>query len=252
MFRLMLVAWLAAAPLQEIPPVPGEASPAGEVDAVSFHLLKYVDRVERDGTFVRTGDFQVRLRTEEGVAAFGQIGEVYLDGYGDVHFEDVLIEKVDGRRMAVADALEEDLTPVGVTTTSMPPDVRYKKIAIPGLEPGDRLSYRIVHRRKPLAPGRAFGELKLAPATGAPKQVYELDLPRDAGFKVRLRQGIGTEWEEVPSAPDRWVRRLSLTVASLDLSKKSKEEAERLAEPDVIFTSFDSWDEVAGWWWGIS
>ncbi len=248
-----LVASLAAVPLQQGPAVPGAASPAGAVDAFHFDLLKYVDRVERDGTHVRTNLVEVRLNTAQGVEAFGQLGSAYVEGYGDVQFGEVVIEKSDGRHVPITNGLVADVNPFGVTSTSMSADVRYRKLTIPGLEPGDRLSYRITQRVKPLAPGRVFGEMKLWSSADSPLQTYELDVPRDARVKVLLRKGIGADWEEVPSAPDRWVRRLSLKPpAASTLEKPTKEDLESLADPDVIFTSFDSWDEVANWWWGIS
>ncbi|HKC11325.1 MAG TPA: DUF3857 domain-containing protein, partial [Vicinamibacteria bacterium] len=157
------------------PAVRAQTLPAkAPLEAAHVELLKYRDRAERDGSQVRTMEVRVRLGTALGVAEFGQIGLSYVDGYGEVQFEDVVVEKADGRRVEVRNGLVEDLNPFGVTGTSLPADVRLKKLTIPGLEPGDGLSYRIVHRRKPFAPGRIFGEMKLPPVVGVPLQVYEL------------------------------------------------------------------------------
>jgi tetratricopeptide (TPR) repeat protein/transglutaminase-like putative cysteine protease len=139
-----------------------------------------------------------------------------------------------------------------VTATSLAADVRFKKLTIPGLEPGDCLSYRMIQRQKPLAPGRVFGEIKLAVIPGSPPQTYELDIPRDAGVRVHLRKGIDAKWEEIPSAPDRYVRRLLLQPPSANAAGQATLDLEGLVDPDVIFTSFESWNEVARWWWGIS
>ncbi|HEX9725833.1 MAG TPA: tetratricopeptide repeat protein [Vicinamibacteria bacterium] len=222
--------------------------------AYQFDRLQYRDRVESDGRQIRELDVKVRLGTAQAVAEFGQLGLPYIDGYGDVRFEDVVIEKPDGRRVAVENGRIEDLNPFGVTGTSLPADVRFKRLTIPGLEPGDRLSYVIRNQQQPLAPGRAFGEMKLPPLAGSPLQTYELDLPRDAAVKVRLRDGLGASWEEVPSARDRLVRRLTLKVEPPTSSPivVSNKDLLNWAEPDVVFTSFDSWSEVSEWWWKIS
>ena len=226
---------------------------AGTTDYASFDYLRYRDRVESDGTSTRTIEASVLLRTGPAVSQFGQIGSWYVDGYGDVTFEDIVIVKPDGRRTEAKTTPAEDLNPFGVTGTAMAADVRFKKLTIPGLEPGDKLSYRIVVRRKPLAPGRIFGEMKFVPIFGALVQRYELDLPRNAGVRVRLREGLGATWEEVPATADRLVRRVEVRV---DLpaqdSVKTKEVAEVWAEPDVLFGSFASWDEVTRWWWGLA
>ena len=249
-----LIAIVVAVPLQQAPAKPAGPPPAAAVaDAVRFDLLKFVDRVERDGTQVRTQNVQVRLNSAQWVGTFGQLGNYYLEGYGDVQFGEIVIDKSDGRRISVTNAIVEDLNPYGVTTTSLSADLRYKKITIPGLEPGDRLTYRIVTRQKPLAPGRAFGDIKMSPTPDSAQQSYELDLPRDFKIRVKLREGLGVGWEDVPSAPDRQVRRLVLRPKLPGpADKPTKEEIESQSEPDVIFTSFDSWNEVARWWWGIS
>jgi len=254
MYSLMLIALMAVASVDELPGRPASPPPAAtSADAVKFDLLKYVDRVERDGTQVRTQDVQVRLNSAQWVGVFGQLGNYYLEGYGDVQFDEIFIDKGDGRRISVTNAIVEDLNPYGVTTTSLSADLRYKKITIPGLEPGDRLTYRIVTRQKPLAPGRAFGDIKMSPTPDSAQQSYELDLPRDSKIRVKLREGLGIGWEDVPSTPDRQVRRLVLRPKLPGPGEKpTKEEIESQSEPDVIFASFDSWNEVARWWWGIS
>jgi len=215
--------------------------------------MKFVHRIERDGTQVRTQDVRVRLNSSQWVSAFGQLGAYYLEGYGDIQFGDIVIDKSDGRSISVTNAIVEDVNPYGITTTSLSADLRYKKITIPGLEPGDRLTYHTVTRQKPLAPGRAFGDIKMSPTPDSATQSYELDMPRDAHIKVQLREGLGVGWEDVPSAPDRLVRRLVLkpTLPGPGV-KPTKEEIQSQSEPDVIFTSFESWNEVAHWWWGIS
>lgn len=233
----------------------GVAPPAeGSADYIQFETLGYRDRVEASGEQSRTYHVRVLLRNAAAVTQFGQIGTAYVDGYGEVLFEDVSLEKPDGRKIEVKSGLVEDLNPFGVTSSNISADVRFKKLTIPGLEPGDRLSYRIVIRQKPLAPGHAFGEMKLPPALGDPVQTYELDLPRSAGIRVRLREGLSATWEDVPAPPDRLVRRLSLKVKRPDpnLKKITKRMLQDWAEPDVLFSGFETWNAVAHWWWALS
>ena len=222
-------------------------------EALRFDRLHYSDRVERDGRSTRTLDVRVRLGTAQGVAQFGQIGMPYVEGLGDVQFQDVVIEKPDGRKVEANDGLIEDVNPLGVSPTSLPPDIRFRKLTLAGLEPGDVLSYRIVHHQQPIAPGRVFGEFKFPPLPGGQPQTYELDLPRGGEITVRLRDGLAGTWQEAPSPADRTVRRLTLKV-DLPSEKALEHEKERRGriEPDVTFTSFRSWDDLSSWWWGIS
>jgi tetratricopeptide (TPR) repeat protein len=166
-----------------------------------------------------------------------------MEGLGDVQFQDVILDKANGRRVEVNGTVE-DVNPFGLTAGSTPADFRFKKLTIPGLEPGDTLSYRVVHRESPLSPGRVFGDFVLPddlPA-GTPL-TYELDLPRAAGIRVRLRDGLGADWEELPAPPDRLLRRLAF---------KADRAGDSGAEPDVMFSSFRSWAEVSSWWWAMS
>jgi tetratricopeptide (TPR) repeat protein/transglutaminase-like putative cysteine protease len=194
---------------------------------------------------------RVRLGSAQGVARFGQIALPYVEGFGDAQFHDVLIDKANGRRVEVKGVVE-DVNPFGLTADSTPADIRVKKLTVPGLEPGDTLSYRIVHKQSPMSAGRVFGEFKLPPLEGA-TQTYELDLPRAADIRVRLRDGLGASWEEVPAAPDRLLRRIVVQVdPPPDKAPDSKAERRKWAEPDVTFTSFRSWTEVTSWWWAMA
>jgi transglutaminase-like putative cysteine protease len=241
----------AAAPAGAAQSAVAVAPPVAQVDAFRFESVEQADRVETDGTQVRTVALRVRLGNAQGVATFGQIAQPYVDGYHQVAFEDVEIQKPDGRHVAVKNGLVEDLNPFGVTGSSTPADVRYKRLTIPGLEPGDVLGYRIVIRRKPLSPGRTFGDIKLPAVPGGTVQTYVLDLPRRSDIRVRLREGLGASWEEVPAEPDRLVRRLRLKVDPPP-EKATKKDRESWVEPDVMFSNFGSWADVTGWWWALS
>jgi Flp pilus assembly protein TadD len=231
-----------------------DAPEAAATDHARFDLLRYRDRVEADGTLTRTVEMQVLLQTAAGVEEFGQIAWPYVSGLGEIEFDEVTIGKADGRRIQVTDAPVEDINPFGVTGLPIVPDLRFKKLTVPGLETGDRLSYRVVVHQKPITPGSIAGEMTLPAMPGEPEQVYELDIPRDAGIRDHLRDGLEAGWEEVPSPRDRLVRRLTLAV------KRSEDEKSWLAAllgraaagPDVMYANFASWAEVARWWWALA
>ena len=230
------------------------AATAPAADFVTVDRARYRDRIEADGRRESSYDMKVLLRDAAAVAQWGQIAVPYVDGFGEVSFEDLAIEKADGKRIAVTGAPMEDINPFGVTGSPISADVRFKKLTIPGLEPGDRLEYRLVIRHKPLVPGSVFGEMKVPPMPSDPLQVYELDLPRDAGIAVHLGDGLGVSWEDVPGPPDRLVRRLSLRPRRPDFGSDgpTREEIEALNQPDVVFGNFRSWSQVSEWWWGLA
>ncbi len=251
MLRLALV--LAAQAASNPPALPiGGASPDGEY--AHFEELRMRVRVESDGRKESTEAARVLLSTTAAVTAFGQIAVPYIDGFGEVGFEDVVVQKPDGRRVEPGNLDTQDVNPFGASGLPIAADLRFRKITIPGLEPGDRLSYRIVIRERPLAPGRIFGESKFLTMLGDPQQVYELDVPRNASIVVKLREGLGAAWEEIPGSADRLVRRLNLRVPRPAQTPEgpTEEELAVATDPDVLFTNFNSWQEVGEWWWKLS
>jgi len=223
-------------------------------DYVRFDHLGYRDRIEADGRVERVYEAKVLLRDGTAVAQFGQIAMPYVDGHGEIVFDEVTVEKADGRRIDVTDRLVEDVNPFGVSGSSIAADVRFRKLTIPGLEPGDHLAFRILLRQKPLVPGSIFGEVKFLGTISDPLQEYELDLPREAGIAVELNESLGVAWEVLPGPPDRLVRRLSVRPKRPDFGTEGPTEAEidALQRPDVAFSNFRSWADVGQWWWNLS
>jgi tetratricopeptide (TPR) repeat protein len=106
-------------------------------------------------------------------------------------------------------------------------------------------------RQKALFENVLFGDFKFVVGPLASSQIYELETPRGLSLSVRLRPELGVQWEDVPSRPDRLLRRLTL---NLPIAVPERMEAARavFTEPDVLFTTFSSWNEMARWWWAMS
>ena len=224
-----------------------------QAEAFLYEAQSYRDKVDPGGSFTRTIDGRVFLRTAAAVQAFGQLQFPYLVGYGEVVFENVVMAKPDGRQVEVKGALVEDLNPFGASVGPLTADMHFKKLTIPGLEPGDRLSYRVVQHQKPLTPGATFAELRMPYLAGDPVQTYELDLPRENTLRLRVRPGLGASWDDVPSGADRVVRRLRVKVPRPDPNAKvTKKLLAEWSDPDVIFTSFATWSDVTRWWWDLA
>lgn len=223
-------------------------------EAFRFAYVRTRDRIEADGHAQRTVEVSILLRTPTAVAQFGQLALGYVNGFGDARFEGVRVTKPGGESRSVTDGRVEDLNPFGINDGSIPIDVRIRKLTIPGLEPGDRLSYRLVTTLKPFVPGEAYGEMKFTPATVDEPQTYELDIPAESKLRVTLRPALGASWETIPGEAGRLVRRLTTSVAPPVVGRNGFTEAQResFQEPDVSFTTFGSWAEVGRWWWRMS
>jgi tetratricopeptide (TPR) repeat protein len=209
------------------------------------------DRVEEDGSGVRVVERSVWVRDPQAVAAFGQIGLAYIAGGGEVVFEETVVEKADGRRVAVSADGAEDLNPFGMSGAT-PADIRFRRLTIPGLEPGDRLHFRIAQKNRALYPGTVFGEwsFDIDPAI-ASEQVYELDLPSRAPITVHLRQGFPGTFETVAGAGGRVLRRL-VRRATAPAAEEGPDAKAASGQPDVQYTTFLSWAQVGRWWFDLS
>lgn len=232
--------------LARLPPAP--APLAQQEDANEHAQYEYVrlhERIESDGTRVTADEVRVLLRTAFAVSSLGRIGSSYVEGFGEVRFESVLVEKPDGSVRDGRGGHVEDANPFS--------DLHYKALTVPGLEAGDVLEYRIVTTSKPLFEGHVFGQAKLMPWPGAPRQTYTLDVPDDAEIRVHVREGLEDKWETLPAPPGRRLHRLMLTVDPQDLDGDATQaEITEWRQPDVEYSSFDSWAEVGRWWWGLS
>jgi tetratricopeptide (TPR) repeat protein len=241
--QFLLATAVAAGPL---------SAPA--TDAFRFEQLQVRDRIEADGHARRTIDVVVLLRTPAAVQHFGQIGSPYVDGYGEVSFENIRVQKPSGSWKPVEDGRIEDLNPFGINDAAIPVDVRIRKLTLPGLEPGDRLAYTMVATSRPFVPGEAYGEMKFSEVPVDGPQVYELDIPATSRLIVNLRPDLGVSWEVVPGPEDRLVRRLSVTVRPTVVANTGLTEAQlaALQTPDVSYSTFASWSKVGEWWWAMS
>jgi tetratricopeptide (TPR) repeat protein len=209
------------------------------------------DAVEADGSTSRVTEARVSLRNSAGVAQFGQLAQPYIADHAEVTFEDIAIEKPDGTRIEVKNPATEDINPYGMAGVTVPADFRVKSVTIPGLSAGDVLNYRIVVRGKPLFRDVLFDEFKFVVGPIAAEQLYELDMPAKLALSIRRRPSLPADWEERPSPPGRRLRRLTLR-APLPIPDPKAYEAEILTEPDVIFTTFRSWEDMGSWWWALA
>lgn len=229
-------------------------SAGATTEAFRFDYVRMKDRIEADGHARRTVEVSVLMRTPAAVQQFGQLALPYVDGFAEVSFEDVRVQKPSGATREVTDGQLEDLNPFGINDAAIPVDIRIKKLTIPRLEPGDRLSYRTVTALRPFVPGEASGEMKFTPVSVDGPQVYELDIPATSRLTVKVRPDLGSSWEVQPGEKDRLVRRLTVTVPPTVIASTGLTEAQAdlLQTPDVSYSTFASWSRVSEWWWEMS
>jgi len=241
-----------------LPAAPRSAAPDAKAtptpEPFRFDYLRIRDRIEASGETSRSIEASVLLRTPEAVQQFGQTGAIYVAGFGTVEFESVRIQKPSGVWNDVKDGQVEDLNPFGTAEAPIVADLRFKRLTILGIEPGDRLSYTLVASQKPFVAGQAYGEMKFSHVPMDGPQVYELDVPLAMKLRVNVRSGFGAAWEVGSGPANRLVRRLQAIIPPADVPGVGLTEAQTqlLHLPDVSFTTFPSWSKVGQWWWEMS
>jgi tetratricopeptide (TPR) repeat protein/transglutaminase-like putative cysteine protease len=238
-----------------------------------FVIEKYflAAKFENDGTGERTLFSRIKVQSDAGVQQLGEL----IFGYNsasetiDVHFVRVL--KADGSTVtANKDAIKEMTAPV---ERDAPEYTDYKEVhlTVPALHPDDAIEYEVSTRIvTPTAPNQFWFEQNFLDRAIVLDEQLEVNVPEtralliqsadysnvsgEAVRKVRLAPNSTAQIDE-PHSPFstttengrttyRW-RHSNLTIPNEDASSK-KLPLPRI--PDIQFTTFKSWNEVARWY----
>jgi Flp pilus assembly protein TadD/transglutaminase-like putative cysteine protease len=238
-----------------------------------FVIEKYLlsARFENDGTGSRTLSSRIKVQSDAGVQQLGEL----IFGYNsasekmDVHYVRVL--KSDGSIVtAKTDAVKEMTAPV---ERDAPEYTDYKEthITVPALHPGDIIEYEIATQIvTPMAPNQFWFEQNFLDRAIVLDEQLEVNVPQGRPLLIQSAEFsnvTGEEVREVRLAPNttaqideqhspfststengrttyRW-RHANLTVPNDDTSS-GKLPPPKI--PDIQFTTFKSWDEVAQWY----
>ena len=132
-------------------------------------------------------------------------------------------------------------------------DLRERHVAVKGLGVGDVLEYKTVERvTKPLAPGQFWLEYNFSHDFILLHEQLEVSAPRERAIKWK-----SPEVKPVVTETGQY-RVYTWSSSSLERKKKDEkvEEAKttweqvrgRFPQPDVLLTSFQSWDELGRWY----
>src|SRR4029077_16478981 len=122
-------------------------------------------------------------------------------------------------------------------------DYDEKRVAVPGLSPGDILEYDVVIIiQPPWAQGEFYVHYRFEPSIVADEQL-EIDIPSGRAVKVKTRSGIDA-WagEGNKRKLYRW-RSVNST-----LGEPLFKSAPLHKPPDVQLSSFANWEEVGRWY----
>lgn len=215
----------------------GSVAAGGADSAARDALVESIDtayRCEADGSCSVTQSLRARALSAAGRAALGLVSLSTITPVEQGRFEYVRTVKPDGRVVAAdlstAVAVRQETEGGGM------PGVAVTAVAVPDLEPGDVVEYRIVKSWEPLAKGRFWLEHPLLNGLPVDLETVSVDVPSSAAVTMRHAAGLEPEIEEVGGRRRyRW--------------RLEKETAGGAPETELLFglSSFRDWEEAGSW-----
>ena len=202
-------------------------------------------RFENDGSGVEQTDAQIKIISESGVQAFGQIKVGYSALSEKLDIAYVRVRKPDGTVVTAQESAVQDLTFADAPVYT---DYHIKDISVPSLRPGDVLEYRFVKTiASPLAPGQFWTSYTFAEHGVVLDEDLEINVPKDRQIKLKSKPGYDAKiTEEGDRRIYRWTH--SRLKNDYDSDKKNKKKKADDEVPSVQLTTFKSWEELGAWY----
>ncbi|MBI3131143.1 MAG: DUF3857 domain-containing protein [Acidobacteria bacterium] len=214
---------------------------------VLYHRIRLA--YQSDGTSEKVEEGRVRVQTEAGVNAMGQLRWGYSAANETLEVVAVKVHKAEGRVVVAPKESVQDLALPGTEQMTVYTDLRLKLVTVPALRPGDEVEYTLrTPRTSPYAPGHFWGEHRFSREEIVMEASFELDVPAQkavhvvstADLKPKVREHAGrrvTTWS--------WSHPRMEPEGKRDSSKPRKTKA---PGPDLQFTTFGSWAEMGDWY----
>ena len=217
-----------------------------EEAAVFERILNRV-HFENDGTEVTETEAVVRIQSQAGVEAFGQLVFGYSSATENLEVEYVRVRKLDGQVVATPESTAQDFAPDVLKEAPMYSDYRQRHISVAALQPGDTLEYRTVTRvLTPLAAGNFWYEYTFPKGVAVGEDRLEINVPKAREVKLKTP----TRQPEIQDTGDRriytWLVKDIQPERDKDRDKDKDEDEE--TGPDVQLTTFTAWTQVAQWY----
>ncbi len=220
-------------------------------------------RFENDGTSERDFSVQVRVLTDAGAQQFRGIILGYSAAQQKVDVRSVTVRKAGGAatNALTADAVKQVPSPQ-VRGAPAYSDWKETHIAVPSLQAGDVLEYRVVSSVvSPAAPGQFWYQYNFVRDAMVVDERLELNLPLGRAFSIKspgFDRAAGKESRPAPPQRDfvfttasengrtvlRW-RHTHTQRSSATIPQAAEDQ--RARTPDLLLTSLENWDAVAHW-----
>jgi len=219
-----------------------------------FEQYKETYRFENDGTGTREQAARIRVQSDAGVQALGQLVFGYNSANETQEIKYVRVRKADGTVVTAATDAAQDLPSPIEREAPVYTDYREKHVTVPGLRPGEMLEYDVLTTiHTPLVAGQFFLSHDFERRAIVLDERLEVDVP--SGRTIRLKTQPGYD----PRTQDTAGRRIySWNSSHLEVEKKDdpKKKGRKKREgedrpPAVQMSTFSSWEELGKWYAGL-
>ena len=246
---------MCAAQAQKPREVPAEQRPQAKPDYSQepFVIEQFITRVrfENDGKGRRELSMRIRVQSEAGVQQLGQLQFGYNAANERLEIHSVEVHRTDGSTVsAVAEAIQDLTSPVA-RDAPIYTDTRQKHVTVPGLRPGEMLSYHVTtHIHTPLAPGQFWLEHDFFKDAIVLDEQLEVSVPRDRAIKLKTQPGAEPAvTEEADRRIYRWkTAHLKREDDDQEETAPKKKPQKKPTAPAIQLTTFQSWEEVGRWY----
>jgi len=242
------------------PSVPGLAQSSAKKDAASQDFSKEGAVIEQmtssvvfqnDGTSVREQHARVRVQSDAGVQQYGLLRFPYQASVETVEIPNVRVTDSSGSVVATPPDSIQDVTSEIYREVPFYSDLREKHVAVKGLEPGGTLEYSVRWKsEKPLAKGQFWFSYQFTKIVVVLDEQLEISVPRERQVNLKSQTVQPTTREENGRRIYKW-KTSNLESQSAEKQKEVQSyDAVRglLSPPDVLISSFRTWDDVGRWY----
>jgi Flp pilus assembly protein TadD/transglutaminase-like putative cysteine protease len=206
-------------------------------------------RFEDDGTSERTLAVRIRVQSDAGVQQLGEL----IFGYNssnevmDVRF--VRVKKKDGSVVTASSDSVKDMTASVARDAPEYTDYKEKHVTVPSLHSGDSIEYEISTRTvTALAPGNFWFDYAFVKDAITLDERLDVNLPAGRVHNFVTAPGLQDASDITGDREIHHWRHANLTRPSASEQAKKKSQPAPEVRPDVQFTTFTTWAQVAAWY----
>jgi len=221
-------------------PKSSEAKPDYSREPYVFEQFITQIAFQKDGASREDLHAVVNVLSEAGVQRFGQLVFAYNSSNQKLEVISVEIRKAGSATFSPASAVR-DVAPLAAAGAPAYSDYREKHITVPGLRPGDTVSYHIARSTAALAADQFWFEHDFMKDAIVLDEQLEVSVPQNSAIKLKREPG---EAPAISEEAERRIYRWKKSHIARNGGVAAKNKSSDSPAPDVRMTTFENWEDV--------